>query len=378
MGWIRNVLMGFAWGALAPWAWAQPAFVKVPPEYKDGPEVFVVPNMPRIRDQGPLGLCQSFSNATLLQHFYCKVEKVKYCSAVDADEEISPIHFWSYLTPSRPGLEAGYKENHRHLNIQDMDAVFKSNKGLLVPINAFINMKNSAQKRGVGLYLCSEEGFDYEKFLDKAGRTPGEIRATLDRLAEIYRKQRDRLLQSERCGDCVRVVVEELSRVWPKPISFEKYSGRVEFALRKESFGEFLFEVLDSQCSDVSMPIPDFVRFPRTGETSSKLEMKAKIIEGIKQGAPVSVGPICVQRSAADGCGKHAIVVSGYKKLCGLDGRCEREAFKVHNSWGEKWQENYTKDGWVDADVLVNAYPEERVENGSIYWLTHWKMPKPN
>lgn len=91
MGWIRNAVVGLAWVASVSWGWTQPAFVKVPPEYKDGPEVFVVPNMPRIRDQGPLGLCQSFSAATMLQHYLCSVKGLKNCAEIKPVIEISPL-----------------------------------------------------------------------------------------------------------------------------------------------------------------------------------------------------------------------------------------------------------------------------------------------
>lgn len=280
------------------------------------------------------------------------------------------------MTPSRPGLERGIRENHRHINILDRKAVSAANKGFLLAANIIINLNNSAIKKQDAVRVCSERAFSLDEFIGKNGRqTREEMQKTLQRLDGVYQEQRKAFLEAEialapGCEACLQKVIDEMNTILPRPLSVESNSKALERALRKESFGEFLYELVFRQCGDITMPISGVHAFPMPGKEANRSELKSKMIEVIKMGYPVSYGAICVERSAPDGCGQHNIVVSGYKKMCDPASRCDKEAFKVHNSWGSEWQAEFTNDGWVDADTLINAYFRDAVGNGSIFWLT--------
>jgi hypothetical protein len=347
-------------------------FVRVPAEFDTPLEVYEVPNMPRIRDQKGLGLCQSFSNATILQKYLCDVKKLPNCSTINPVIEISPLHLWSYLTPNQKGQERGIRENHTHLNIQDQETVFNDNKGLVVPVNAVVNLVQASLKRGGSLRMCSEKAFPYDQFAEKFAFNEEAAKLNLEKINNVYQTQRKKLkpegTESPVCDGCLEATIEAMNQILPRPLSVEKNSRVIEGSLRKETFGEFLYSIVFRQCGDITMPLPLIERFPENGEFSTKREMKDKIIKTIKTNTPVSYGPVCVNRNATDKCGKHNIVVSGYKKTRNPKGET-RELFKVHNSWGQDWQDKMTDNGWVDADTLINNYIIDNVEDGSLFWL---------
>jgi hypothetical protein len=49
-------------------------------------------------------------------------------------------------------------------------------------------------------------------------------------------------------------------------------------------------------------------------------------------------------------CGRHAVIIDGYKKYCNTKRECSYSV-KVKNSWGQDWQ-NSNNDGWIDAMKL--------------------------
>ncbi|MFP8778078.1 hypothetical protein [Hydrogenophaga sp. RWCD_12] len=355
----------------AQYAGAGP-FVRVPAEFDTPLEVYEVPNMPRIRDQKGLGLCQSFSNATILQHLYCKTEKIKNCSEVDSDEEVSPLHLWSYLTPNKKGQELGIRENHTHLNIQDQKTVFNDHRGLVVPINAIANLINAARKKQVPVLLCTEKEFSYDQFAAKFASTKESAKLNLKKMNDVYRTQREKMkpenIEAPVCDGCLEATIEMANQILPRALSVEKHAKVVEQSLRKETFGEFLYSIIFQRCTYMAMPHPRVERFPEVDATSTKNEMKERMIKVLKSGTPVSYGPVCVERSAEDKCGQHNIVVSGYKKAKNSKDEVV-ELFKVHNSWGQEWQDKMTDGGWVDADALVNNYYKEEVTGSSLFWL---------
>ena len=69
-----------------------------------------------------------------------------------------------------------------------------------------------------------------------------------------------------------------------------------------------------------------------------------------------------------DGCGTHEIIISGFKKTCTSSGKCI-DQLKVHNSWGQSWQNQYTNSGWINADNLVNSFLAEPVTGQALVWL---------
>lgn len=349
------------------------AFEKVSTDYNTVVEESEVPNMPRIRSQDSLGLCQSFSGATMLQHQYCVVYKIQDCSKISSSVEISPLNVWSYLTPNKAGQELGVRENHTHVNIKDQATVSRENKGFLIPLLAILNMVKAAVGKSDGFRLCSEKAFPFDQFANKYGQSEEAMNTILSKLDDVYQTQRKKIISTEAsatevCNECLQATITEVNQILPRPLSVESNSKLVERSLRKETFGEFLYEIMFSKCGDITMPIPKIGEFPEAGKSSTKQELKNKLIEVLKTKTPVSYGPICVDRSAADKCGQHNIVISGYKKVKNSNGDV-KELFKIQNSWGEEWQKASTNDGWVDSKGIIDNYFSEKVVNSSLYWF---------
>lgn len=344
---------------------AQSAFTKVSAEYQDvAGSVSEVPNMPRIRSQDSLGLCQSFAGATLLQKQYCDQEKVSNCSQVSANEEISPLHVWSYISTNKVSQEAGLKENHRHVSIENLAKVFGENVSKVGSVTAFNNMKKD------GISLCSEGNFPFDQFANKYGQSEEAMSAILSNLKSTYETQKAKMeaQSTEACDSCLKDTAMALNNVLPKPLTSDTDLKVVKRGLAKDTFGEFLFESFFYKCDKISMKFPDGRVFPAVGNTATKQQLKNKIAEVVKNGYPVGLNSLCVDKSAKDGCGAHELVVSGFKKSCNTAGKCV-DQLKVHNSWGQGWQDQYTNNGWVNADDLLNRYEAEPITKQAIVWL---------
>ena len=116
------------------------------------------------------------------------------------------------------------------------------------------------------------------------------------------------------------------------------------------------------------MKFPDGRVFPAVGDTANHQQLKNKIGEVIRKGYPVAFNSLCVDKSYKDGCGGHELVISGFKTTCNAAGKCI-DQLKVHNSWGQLWQDRYTNKGWVHADDLINRYEADVITKQAIVWL---------
>ena len=50
----------------------------------------------------------------------------------------------------------------------------------------------------------------------------------------------------------------------------------------------------------------------------------------------------------------HSVVICGYKKVINIKTKEIIELFKIHNSWGEKWQKE-NNNGWCNAKNLLES-----------------------
>ncbi|KQT22279.1 hypothetical protein ASG31_02765 [Chryseobacterium sp. Leaf404] len=98
-------------------------------------------------------------------------------------------------------------------------------------------------------------------------------------------------------------------------------------------------------------------------------DMKKKIIEILTvKKKPVmfsSATMIQLNGEPAEGM-SHVAVICGYKKVKSLKNGELLELFKVHNSYGEKWQKE-NNDGWCSAYNLVHS--------ASLFWTEEDDKP---
>ena len=159
----------------------------------------------------------------------------------------------------------------------------------------------------------------------------------------------------ETCPDCLNQAASNLSKLLPIDFNNEKGKRSIAIGLQQNSFEEFLFEIILRNCEGMLHNSPEFSFFPGK-EGASQADVQVKIIEVLNKGYPVGFSGVCVDRkNSADKCGSHSVVITGYQKLCNPNNRC-KELYKIHNSWGIEWQQLYTKNGWVDAEIFMNEH----------------------
>lgn len=337
-----------------------PAFMLVPDSYKEVPGTkYEVPNMPRVRNQGFLGTCHAFAAATLIQKYYCDLKQKPDCANLPLDKEISPIGVLQYTGVNTPSGDFHYNESSPSLLLNAGGA------GLVT----FINAKHSFS-------FYRESCFPYDQFVEKFGATKEMTDVTLARLEDFYYKNRYKNRAeadaAEGCEECLIKKILPISEIFPP----EKYLENIHVALKKETFGEFLYtSMFSSGCKTIDLPTPTLFIFPDVVKVkvTTKDDIKNKLIEVVKSGLPVSVGEICVAREYKDGCGLHEFIVSGIKQVCD-SGKC-RELFKVQNSWGQKWQKEFN-DGWVDAESILDNIRTPSLDKITLPVLT-WIQARP-
>lgn len=338
-----------------------PAFILVPSNYKEVTGTkYEIENMPRIRSQDSVGACHAFSATVLIQKYYCELKKVSDCAGLPADKEISPIGVLQYSDAYEPGKEP--KNYVKNTSIQ-----LNAGGAALV---ALINAKNNFS-------FYRESCFPFDQFVEKFGASKDVMNTTLAKLEDFYKKNKYKNKTeadaAEACESCLSEKIQPISGIFPT----EKYLENIHMGLKKDTFGEFLYEtIFSSGCKTIDLPSPSLSIFPDVQKTTAttKDDIKNKVIEVVKSGLPVSIGEICVARAQAkDGCGLHEFIVSGTKQVCD-SGKC-RELFKVQNSWGQEWQKEFNG-GWVDAESILDNIKTASLDKITVPVLT-WIKPKP-
>lgn len=335
------------------------SFATVSSNYSLDPntQVLEVSNMPRARNQGPLGICYAISSRAIVQRMYCQRQKPSLdCKNLSKKQELSPLAMVAWGISSDHSMVSD-SSNHSNLTL------FKGGGGL----NALGQAVDS--NRAIGFYGSAESCYPYDQFVSKymgdrkATMADEEIvKAVFGELEQFYNKYRAKAATGAAyCEDCA---MSEFDMNFQGKLFLSPTIETLNKAFKNsDTFPKFLYRIFLRECHDrikIIDPAPIFESIPeklieggfnKSPVSYSKLMNKIK--ELLKEDLPLVAEGFCGGFKDGKCLGEHSLVVYGYKKMCKADGGC-RELLKVQNTHGERWQKE-NGDGWVVAKILLTS-----------------------
>lgn len=322
-------------------------------------DLIEIQNMPPIKTQDTMGDCRAFSLAAVIQKFICDNTKPKdpnenitKCNPPPPERAISYFGMMIYtnsILANAKTLQPNQKDQIRTDSI--IAKITDASDGFVLesckPFDQFTAnfsfYNNSGDKKAMAFLSYTKQLYD----------TLGNTDATA----------------IKDCPECL----EQLSNM----TGFEANAINLKQALSKKSYDEFLFTLLFADCKlrEVSRGFRQ-ITYPQETSKVSNEDLKNRIKQGLNANHPVLFPYLCLEsKENGNDCKYgHSVVISGFKKICCGD-KCT-DLFKVHNSWGQDWQDR-NKGGWVSADNLLNQTQreydpntkEQVVTGGSVIWL---------
>lgn len=313
-------------------------------------EKIEVPNMPPIRSQDGLGLCGTFAAATAMDFITCKQKKIE-CGSLPLSEQVSTLDLASYnLRPDQPDMPPDTE-----LNVKLYISGFAS--------DAIKNVYNNSYT------VARESCAPFESELNLRVKTVDQANQDMEKLKKNFERMKT---EADFCVDCF---AKEIKSSFPGLGSIQEIRDK----LKEPNYGKFLHKLLiPAKCvKDVNSESTERMKVPEFNMTSwPSAEMKdvtaEKFVEKAKKllanGIPIIADAVCFQDvlpAKPEDCKEaHSFIISGFSKMCDKSGKCVN-AFKVHNSWGQRWQ-NENRDGWVEADEIIKR---TGLKPGSFTWL---------
>lgn len=316
-------------------------FTMSPKEYSKIEDAVEVPNMPRVRSQDALGVCYAFAATTVMQHALCQKNGWD-CQNLKPEQEIS---------------DAGMM----------MDAIDQQG------VRYFQNVGSSGTQ-AVSTFqkfpIITNKCAPFDVIVNKS-EDPAVAARMQDQMWDRLWDAREKTWNAWKVDDCK----ECAKQIAVTAIENEEKNGNLKFnssrtqveklkAFTRES-GEKMMEQLlvPERCrKEETMPqtLGDLKWKPVPPDGASAED--DFVINSVKEHFKNKKTPMMLGVGIIDDCpdkpkklcrlGGHEIVVSGYRKACNPQGKCIEE-FKVHNSWGQRWQEQ-NNDGWLDARALLS------------------------
>ena len=311
----------------------------------------LIPEMPKIHDQGFLPSCEAYALAAILQHSIFAYEKYINDNPIDKNNVPNELDI-SYLgmqlftrgtkylddeEGERLSLHNGYVntegnrlgEDYNDLNFKTGKATFYTNECNNLD-KAMLNHHNS-------LTLDTENEFNWEKF-------EGHLKVFHEKNKSISKSPKNSIIESE---------LTYLKDIW----HFQLSAKNIIMALKEDEFGKFLKKLFFT-CDAKKYEFKSYFKFQQ--ENISKLsytEQKQHIVDILCQGKPISFGHYHENEESK---GWHLAVICGYKKVFNPEKNIFVDVFKIHNSWGEDWQ-NKNGDGWFNADIIVQSLYKDQI-----------------
>ncbi|MFS4459479.1 hypothetical protein [Bdellovibrio sp. HCB2-146] len=328
---------------IALWSWEfakaipHSPFTLISKTQKEVCEPTEIANMPRVRSQDSLPICDSFSSATVLQYQICKINKIDNCAGVSRDLEISPL---STLAWTHTDKGAGVHETRNHQNLN-----FYANAG-----GATDALSNSSKS----FTFISDACFPIDQLANSFGDNADDrIRNVVEKIEKEYMRAKT---ESGYCEDCLKGAALEMGIT----TSLEDLRSKVSASKEQDDTpAEFLYRLMLKGCTKGQISLrpsktPKFNMFPPSKDSYTGLINKIKEVLSSKN--PLTFDGVCLQYEGKKCVKGHSVVISGYRKVCKQNSDCKtecREVLKVQNSWGADWQKQ-NDDGWVDAKSLLS------------------------
>ena len=323
-------------------AQASQGLERIPPAYSvvEGTEL-LVQNMPRVRNQGAMGICYAFTVQALIDHARCTIQKIENCSTA---EPLSPLDISRFSLELGPDVDQTDRFNYEGLKPDAGGAL------------AF-TLLNTLKTGSIILDKCAP----YENMLINSDSFEQVLLAHQQFLKEI-----NTLYKSVRKGE---KSIPEAAQTLDADSRILATHSDIKDALEQETYDLFLDRLLiPSKCWEYknasSLPGSlDIDIWPKEDSNIKTLSGPQKYEHGLalikdllKKNTPVGVaycGEPSLKAKSMKSCGNfgHTVVITGYRRTCSAK-EC-RDSFKVHNSWGEAWQRD-NDDGWINARTLLD------------------------
>lgn len=288
---------------------------------------FEIENMPRYRSADSFDVCQSISVATLLDFHRCRANRIKDCKRLSPSEEYSTLKINSFA-----------KENTGEIK-------FRGD-----PVQALLNLETAKFK------AFPESCAPLDQIAEQNKGIIGKANSDLKKLEENYDKYREQYTEGRVCEECIADIKNQLNKNF---LTFPEVETIKEALDKRYIFGEFLYDIYFKNCPKNSkiqiQPNPILKVFPEPGSKASYETAINQIKSTLNKGFPLISQAICLERQDSKCKTLHAVVISGYKKLCKPQGSPCRDLVKIHEALGQEFQDKYNG-GWVDAQSVLNEF----------------------
>lgn len=321
--------------------------------------VISVDVMPRVRSQDSVGLCCTFSAATLIDQANCQAANKdgQACAAASDDLRASTLDLARYSEYAGEGMD------------EELRAVYEGIKeGCKVPVvarNAMLTQR--VAKESCAPFVQITSGIE----------NPDAVEGGLwNRFKQIYQKNK-RINPDESCPTC-----EAQAASIKSEFSLKAENKDILASFGQDTYNKFLDKLLiPEECGAKRKALKllgkwEVGTYPISSSFTAQDDDKSKeqkMIEEIKRVLSGLRRPVAIDYCADVPFNKdqkcelgHAVVIKGYRKVCETENpnKC-RNMFQVQNSWGEKWQRDNDQ-GWVDGDEILRRTHHDL---STISWL---------
>lgn len=340
------------------------------PKIIDKSSIIETGNMPAVQSQDTVGSCFGCAPATIVQKFICdsdpffKNNQIK-CANSPRNKVVSQLSLVAWadtnikqIKDNPNNQQPGRALNHTNITLYEDRGTYSSGSNALMnSVKIFKFMPDSC--------------YPFDQFVEKYGNKDSSLFKTLyDRTKAFYHATKSSTEAStSNCGEeCLAKIQEDFG----PSISQENLT----LALRKDTYGEFLYTLLFKNCEALNTPSrPTFKQLPEKNQTLEKTLVLESIKNVLKKDKPILLTGLCLEPdSSKNKClAKHSTVISGYRKVCPDNNfnnkNCKTE-LKIHNCWGEDWQKQ-TDGGWVDSESLIKHinFGQNNISEGTLSWL---------
>ena len=318
-------------------AGGHPAFTPMPQEYlSTSGQIIEVRNMPKVRNQGGLPVCDGYAAWYLLMQYQCK-RAGSDCKSLEPGAVPHPVLFASL------GATSSYSGKYGRTTVLYSEG------------SATYSALNELQSTGKAL---ADSCFNYEQLV--YSKYHGDQVSMAKAFESLKANYFDQFKSTGKvCMDCLLTTLQQNFDLTVDATTAEK-------ALNEKIFDQFLYDVMYGQCrTKAKMPFAFENRgWPNDNESASYDGFIKKLAGIFGTNTPVAVGACLDEQPPTDHCkSAHGMAIAGYRKVCN-GGRCS-EYIKVHNSWGKEWQDRNSK-GWIDAR---NFYEYMQKSKNSMTWI---------
>lgn len=342
-----------------------PAFV-TPPNGAitlPGSEV-TVPNLPRVRRQGPMQLDFALAAYTVAQDWICRVNSIKNCAGLAPEKEASllSVAAWADLSVSLSPGDA------RKVSAQPFSGT------------AFELLKNIRDN----MVFYTESCYPYDQLSQRYEGKTQDFEGLLTHVHtafQTYRAMHDdgrgkdtpaphsptgKEGQPAFCEECLLHDLQD-------GLLMEIDEKTLRANLKLTSYGDFMQQNFFGQChSSTSTEVtPGFEYFPEHMSASISTARVEDRLHGIIVGlkVPVALDGVCMATDTAGQCSRReAVTVTGYRKVCpNTEGAGCEDAFRIRTAGGEPWQDAHDG-GWVLAAPL---FQNTLLATGTLSWYAY-------